>query len=74
MAAAPFTIGHADKKEGEPPMKLPFSTGCLRLFSEASVYLKAHRRLTRKAMHMLRMHISMDIIAVFFMVLSPSLK
>lgn len=52
-------------------MKLPFSTGCLRLFSESSVYLKAHRRLTREAMHMLHMRIIMDIIAVFFMVLSP---
>ncbi len=55
-------------------MKLPFSTGCLRLFSESSVYLKAHRRLTREAMHMLHMRIIMDIIAVFFMVLSPLLR
>jgi len=44
-----------------------------RLLSGSSVYLKAHRRLTREAMHMLHMRISMDIIVVFFMVLSPSL-
>jgi len=55
-------------------MKLPFSSGRQRLFSGVSVYLKAHRRLTREAMHMLHMRISMDIIAVFFMVLSPSLR
>lgn len=44
-----------------------------RLHGALSVYLKAHRRLTREAMHMLHMRIIMDIIAVFFKVLSPFL-
>lgn len=73
MAAAPFTIGLAIKRRGASD-EAPLLDRMRRLFSESSVYLKAHRRLTREAMHMLHMRISMDIIAVFFMVLSPSFR
>lgn len=71
MAATPFTIGQKIKKR-EASDEAPLLDRMRRLFSGSSVYLKAHRRLTREAMHMLHMRIIMDIVAVFFMVLSPS--
>ena len=54
-------------------MKLPFATGYT-CFSAVPVYLKAHRRTTHQRMHMLHMRISMDIMAVFFITLSPFLR
>ena len=61
-----------DKRKGASD-EAPLPGRMRRLLSGSSVYLKAHRRLTREAMHMLHMRISMDLIVVFFMVLSPSL-
>lgn len=71
MVATPFTIGRKIKKR-EASDEAPLLDRMRRLFSGSSVYLKAHRRLTREVMHMLHMRIIMDIVAVFFMVLSPS--